>query len=53
MNLRMESNLKKKKEEVTIRSSIAEYLLMLPMSVTRRTVLKCTMRMRIYGSHRR
>ena len=43
------SYLKKKKDEITIRSSAAEYLTYLPLLVTNRTALRCAMKMRIHG----
>ena len=39
----------KKKDEITIRSSAAEYLTYVASVGEHRIVLKCAMRMRIYG----
>ena len=39
----------KKKDGITIRSSVAEYLTYVASMATSRIVLKCATRMRIYG----
>lgn len=54
MIIKQESNkkeieLKKKKDEVTIRSSAAEYLTYVASVGTSRTALRCVTRVKIYG----
>ena len=45
--------MKKKKDEITIRSSAAEYLTYVASVGDQQTALRCAMRMRIYGWYRR